>query len=185
MKGVELVRIIKRGGVAVMPTDTIYGVVGSALKPRTVARIYRLRRRNLKKPFLVLVASPRDLARFGVRPIPRIRAVLGKLWPGPVTVILPCPSVALRGGGGPSPSAKFRYLHRGTETIAFRLPRPRWLRALLKKTGPLVAPSANPEGKPPARTVGAAKAYFGNRVDCYVDGGTLRGTHSTLVEIRR
>jgi L-threonylcarbamoyladenylate synthase len=55
---------------------------------------------------------------------------------------------------------------------------------LLKTTGPLVAPSANWEGHPPASTIAEAKRYFGKRVDAYVDIGPLRGKPSKLVQIQ-
>ncbi|MDP3975014.1 MAG: L-threonylcarbamoyladenylate synthase [Candidatus Jorgensenbacteria bacterium] len=168
-----LAQLLKQGGVAVIPTDTIYGIVGSALKRKTVERIYRLRKRNPKKPFIILISSSRELSHFGIRADARVRAFLDKVWPGPVSVILPCPS------------PKFRYLHRGTKTLAFRVPKPKALRALLAKTGPLVAPSANPEGKLPARTVGEAKRYFGDGVDWYGGKGVKRGAPSLLIEIKR
>jgi L-threonylcarbamoyladenylate synthase len=64
----------------------------------------------------------------------------------------------------------FYFLHRGNNTLAFRLPKKPDLIALLKKTGPLVAPSANPEGLIPATTIKAAKEYFGDQVDFYASG---------------
>jgi L-threonylcarbamoyladenylate synthase len=170
---------LRRGGVGVLPTDTIYGIVGSALRPKTVERIYRLRKRNRKKPMLVLIGSMSDLNCFSATMTRHSGCggvsvdLLKKLWPGKVSIILPVPS------------KRFSYLHRGTKTIAFRLPAKKSLRALLKKTGPLVAPSANPEGKPPARTVAEAKKYFGGKIDFYVDGGQLAGKHSTLIRIER
>lgn len=179
----KLIAVIKKGSIGVMPTDTIYGLVGSALSQKTVERIYRIRKRNLKKPVIVLIGDLADLARFGIKPTPRVKTFFGKIWPGPYSVVLPCPSVALR-GGGPCPGKKFAYLHRGTETLAFRLPKPQWLRALLRATGPLVALSANPEGKPPAKTVAGAKKYFGTKVDFYVSGET-RAAASTLLEVKR
>jgi L-threonylcarbamoyladenylate synthase len=170
----KAVDILKDGGVAVIPTDTIYGIVGSALKSATVARIYKLRKRNLKKPFIVLIPSLQGLAQFGVRMgamrRPLLRFLRG-VWPGRVSVALP-----VKGG-------KFGYLHRGTEYIAFRVPAKKMLRELLMKTGPLVAPSANLEGKPPAGTVKEAQKYFGAKVDCYVDGGRIERKPSTLVKI--
>ena len=169
----KLFEVLKRGGVAVMPTDTIYGIVGSALKRKTVERIYRVRRRSPKKPFIILISSARDIAKFGIRHDARVKLFLDNVWPGPVSVILPCPS------------PKFRYLHRGTKTLALRVPKPAALRALLKKTGPLVAPSANIEGKLPARTVGEALRYFGTRVDVYVSGRSKRSAPSLLIEIKR
>lgn len=163
---------LKNGGVAVVPTDTIYGVVGSALRPETVARIYRIRKRNLKKPMIVLVASRAQARRLGASWDAAAELFLQKVWPGPVSVVLPCNG------------KKFRYLHRGTRTVAFRLSADRALRDLLEKTGPLVAPSANPEGKPPARTIREAREYFGNKVDCYADGGRLAQKPSALIKIQ-
>ena len=70
---------------------------------------------------------------------------------------------------------------RGTGTIAFRMPDIPELRDLLVQTGPLIAPSANTEGEPPALTVGDAKKYFGDEVDFYVDAGKLESLPSTLI----
>jgi len=173
MKLGEVVSIVQNGGVGVLPTDTLYGVVGSALDERAVARIYKLRKRNLKKPMIVLISSMSDVEQFGVRLMANDKKVLGKLWPGRVSVVLPCAS------------KKLAYLHRGTKSIAFRLPKPKWLQKLLQKTGPLVAPSANPEGEPPAFTISQAKKYFGKNVDFSVDKGKLASKPSTLVKIVR
>jgi L-threonylcarbamoyladenylate synthase len=57
--------------------------------------------------------------------------------------------------------------------LGYRVPAEADLRALLKRTGPLVAPSANPEGAPPAADIAETRAYFGNQVDLYVDGGRV------------
>jgi L-threonylcarbamoyladenylate synthase len=53
----------------------------------------------------------------------------------------------------------------------------------LKKTGPLAAPSANPQGLPPAKTIEEAKNYFGERIDFYLDAGRMPGKSSKLIEI--
>lgn len=164
---------IRRGGVGVLPTDTIYGLVGSALDRSVIRRIYSLRRRNPRKPMIILIGAYRDIRRFGIRLDVRTRRALGKVWPGKVSVILACRS------------KKFSYLHRGTQTLAFRMPGPAWLRAGLRKTGPLAAPSANTEGKPPARSVREAKRYFANRIDFYMDAGRLVSRPSTIVRIER
>ena len=155
-----------------MPTDTIYGLVGSALSPQAVARIYKLRKRNLKKPFIILIGSLKDLELFKIRPDKFTRKILNKIWPNAVSVVLPCRS------------KDFSYLHRGTKSLAFRLPKNKNLLAFLIKTGPLVAPSANPEGLNPAQTINQAKRYFGESIDFYVDGGTIKGAPSTLIAIK-
>ena len=168
----EFVRILKNTGVGVMPTDTIYGLVGTALVKNTVERIYRLRRRNPEKPFIILIGKIADLKLFGVKPDDFAKKVLREIWPNSVSVILPCKNKRLF------------YLHRGTKTLAFRLSKKIALRRLLKKTGPLVAPSANPEGLMPASTIAEAKKYFGNKIDFYIGAKTLKGAPSTLIEIK-
>lgn len=172
-----------------MPTDTIYGLVGQALKQKTVSRIYKVRHRNPKKPMIILIGSLSDLSCFGVKINARIKNLLNKIWPirpfdkiqgkqtqgrlVAVSVILPCQL------------KKFAYLHRGTKTLAFRLPAVKNLRLLLCATGPLVAPSANPEGKKPAKNIKEAQKYFGKQADFYLNEGTLYRAPSTLIEIVR
>lgn len=167
----QLINLLKEGGVAVIPTDTLYGIVGSALLKETVEIIYRLRQRTPSKPTIILISSLKDLKLFNVTVDAKTEKFLEKVWPGPVSVILPCPE------------EKFSYLHRGTNTLAFRLPDKKDLRKLLQKTGPLVAPSANLEGEPPAQTIREAKKYFGDEVQFYVDGGKLSSLPSTLIKI--
>jgi len=164
--------ILKNGGVGVMPTDTIYGIVGSALSERSVKRIYKLRKRSSKKPMIILIGSIKDLGLFKIKLSRKQRKILGKLWPGKVSVVLPCKG------------KKFYYLHRGTQTLAFRLPKPKWLTSVLKKTGPLVAPSANLEGEKPASTAKEAKKYFRWQADFYWEKGKLNSKPSTLVSLK-
>jgi L-threonylcarbamoyladenylate synthase len=89
----------------------------------------------------------------------------------PTSVILDCPEDI------------FSYLHRGTQTLAFRLPASANLRELLLKTGPLIAPSANIEGLPPAKNIEEARNYFGDAVDLYMDGETIAGKASRVVRL--
>ena len=172
MKPASVVAALRRGEIGVFPTDTLYGVLGRAMSPRVVARIYRIKGRNPRKPFIILLGSVRDLGRFGVRPSPLERKVLARLWPGKASVIFQCAS------------KRFHYLHRGTKTLALRVPKKKMLVTLLKRTGPLVAPSANPEGMRPARTIREARNYFGKSVDFYFPGGRLVGEPSTLITVR-
>ncbi len=173
----ETVKIILRGGIGVIPTDTIYGIVCSAFSKKAVERVYRLRKRSPKKPVIVLISSRFGVRMFGADLDRRTSNILNNVWPGPISVIFPV-------SGLRSPVSKFRYLHRGKNAIAFRLPAKASLRKFLKMTGPLIAPSANLEGKKPARTAKEAQKYFGNKIDFYVDGGKLRSKPSTLVSFK-
>jgi L-threonylcarbamoyladenylate synthase len=165
--------ILMQGGVGILATDTIYGLVGSALSPKIVQRIYKLRHRNPKKPFIILISSLKDLKLFNIKIDPKTEKILKRLWPNKISIILPCRS------------KKFFYLHRGTNSLAFRLPKNKNLIQLLKKTGPLVAPSANPEGQPPATTISEAKKYFGNNVDFYLNSRKIKNSPSILIKINK
>ncbi len=167
----QVVRSLKNGKVGVIPTDTIYGIVGSALIPETIEKIYKLRKRSSDKLFIILISSIHDLKKFDIQLSEKQKDFLKNIWPNPVSVILPCKS------------GKFKYLHRATFSLAFRIPDDEKLRELLKQTGPLVAPSANYEGDPPAQTIDEAKKYFGGRVAFYIDGGIIKSEPSTLIKL--
>lgn len=161
-----------KNGVGIIPTDTLYGLVGRAQDREVVERIYRLKGRQPDKPLIMLISSFNDLFKFKVKVDAKTKKVLEKYWPGKVSVILPCSN------------QEFEYLHRGTNTLAFRLPDYPRLRDLIKKTGPLVAPSANPEGFSPAKDIEEARGYFGDKVDFYYPKGVLKSRPSTLMEVR-
>ena len=169
----DAVEILKAEGIGVIPTDTLYGLVGQALSKKTVEKMYTLKGRNIKKPFIILLSSINDLKLFNIKLDSETKSVLKEIWPGKVSVILPCSS------------KKFSYLHRGKNTLAFRIPKKPSLRKLLEKTGPLVAPSANREGLKPAATIKEAKAYFGDKVDFYLSEGKKESSPSTLIEIKK
>lgn len=151
----KLVEMLNSGAVGVLLTDTLYGIVARADNEAAVERIYELKGRNGSKPLISLIADVSQM----YDPLPEgVDPTIGDLWPGKNTVIVPSPSAPA-------------WLVRGSHGISYRLPDNARLQQLIKQTGPLVAPSANPEGEPPARSVGEAQAYFGDKVDFYVDGG--------------
>ena len=178
----NLVKILKEEGVAVIPTDTLYGIVGRAENQSTVERIYKIRKRSPQKRCIVLIGDIHELEKFSIILTDEQKNMLKKYWsfdsaqdfqPGPVSVILDCPDNS------------FSYLHRGTNTLAFRLPAPQELRDLLLKTGPLIAPSANIEALLPAKNITEAQSYFGRQIDLYVDGGEIKGMASKIIKLHK
>lgn len=167
----KVIETLQSGGIGILPTDTIYGVVGSVLNKETIESMYPLLKRDSKKPMVIIIGRVKDLGIFGIKINRKFKKKLKEFWPGRVSIILPCHS------------DEFAYLHRGMESLAFRVPNLKWLRKLLKKTGPLVATSANPEGEKPAQTIKQAEKYFDSHIDFYVDAGKMAGKPSTLVEI--
>jgi len=167
----NLVEILNSGGVVVMPTDTVYGMLGKVNDSSVVNHMYEIRKRDPSKPFIILISDIKELNFFSIIPSKEQKNLLNKYWPGPVSIIFDCPNKSLS------------YLHRGTNTLALRVPGDVGLRNLLKETGPLVAPSANIEKFPESENINDAKNYFGDQVDLYVDGGDIIGKPSKLIRL--
>lgn len=152
-----ITRLLLEGGVGVLRTDTLYGIVARADDEAAVERVYRVKTRTPNKSPIILIASTAQMFdKYDQATTKRVQEV----WPGKTSVILP--SIA-------APD----WLTRGNRSLAYRIPDNDALRALLAKTGPLIAPSANPEERPPAMDIDEAKAYFGDSVDFYVDHGKV------------
>ena len=167
----EAVGHILAGEVGIVPTDTLYGLVTSAMIPESVERVYAIRGRETGKPCIVLIDDIEVLTRFDIVSDEATSRLLGTVWPGAVSVVLPCDG------------AKWEYLHRGTGTIAFRIPSNDTLREFLHAAGPVIAPSANPAGLDPATTVEESIGYFGTKIDFIVADGQLLNSHSTVARI--
>jgi L-threonylcarbamoyladenylate synthase len=167
----KIIEILKNGGVEVIPTDTIYGIVGSAFSKQAVERIYKIKNRPDNSPFIILISSLKDLENFNIKINKEQAKILEKFWPGKVSIIFPCNLV------------KYKYLHRGTKSLAFRFPNKKSLIEIIKKTGPLVAPSANLSNEKPAENINEARKYFGDSVDFYLSGGTLKSKPSALIRL--
>lgn len=157
----------KQGEIAIIPTDTVYGVVACAADLQAVARLYQLKRRE-GKPGTLVAANINQLIDLGVER--HYLTVAEGLWPGAVSVIIAC-------------GKNLFYLHQGTNSLAIRIPDDAKLLELLQQTGPLLTSSANQPGEPPATTIAEAKDYFGDQVDWYEDGGFVNREPSTVVKI--
>lgn len=151
---------LEKGKCGIIPTDTVYGIVASAFKKEAIKKVYKLKLRDTSKASIILISNINDLKKFNINvsDSETIR-FLKKIWPGKVSVVFDFRD------------KQFAYLSAGNNSLAFRMPASEWLVNFLKVSGPLIAPSANPQGEKPAFTVEEALNYFGNKVDFYIDGG--------------
>lgn len=152
----ELINVLTSGGVAVVRTDTLYGLVASANNQTAVERVYAIKYRNLSKSCIILIDSP-ETAYSHATDLAHDIALYHEV---PTSFLLDAEEAP-------------EWLLRQNSELAYRVPANADLRALLVQTGPLIAPSANPEGLPPARSIEEAKVYFGDNVELYVDSGTV------------
>jgi L-threonylcarbamoyladenylate synthase len=162
---------IKTGKVCVLPTDTLYGFSCSALLPSPVDKIDEIKGRDNKKPYIILISDIHDLDAFNINLTGKEKLFTGNVWPGKVTVVLPCAE------------EKFLYLHRGGNTLGFRIPEYQWLQDLLARTGPLISTTVNTSGEPPVTDIDEAERLFGNQVELFVNAGPLISEPSTVVSL--
>lgn len=158
--------LLKNGAVGFMPSDTIYGLSCCAIDETAVERLHKIKKRGKNKPFIVLISGASQLPDLGV--ITTDAAPALRYWPGRLTIICDANDAPV-------------WLHRGTKTLAVRQPDDEALRNLIDKAGPLISTSANLAGNKPVRTVNEAQEYFGDKLDFYVDKGTINRKPSTII----
>jgi L-threonylcarbamoyladenylate synthase len=170
----EAARALARGRLVVYPTDTLLGLGARAADARAVARLEAVKGRS-GQPLSIAVSGYDDLdAVAELTPNGRrwVRAHL----PGPFT-ILARPRKAVEGW----PAAVVP----PGGAIGVRIPDHPVARELARRSGPLVATSANPHGQPPCRDARAARRAFGRRVEVYLAiGPAPSGRPSTFVDLR-
>ena len=164
-------RCLAAGGVAVFPADTVYGLACDPESPEAVARLYALKGRPRSQASAVMFfdAAPAlgSLPELGGR----TRALLERLLPGGVTVLLPNPRARFPLACGEDPG-----------TLGLRVPAGSVLAGV---TAPVLQSSANLRGGPDARRVADVPAAIREGADLVVDAGELPGTPSTVIDLRR
>jgi len=176
----EAAEALAEGRLVVFPTETVYGVGASAADPAALAALSRLKNRPPEKPFSLHLAEPSEAPRWA-GPLPRPAAALArKLWPGPVTLVVPDRRDDQARAAGPSDPAVY---HKGM--VGLRCPDHPVASAILREAGvPVAATSANPRGLPPPLSAQEAADYLDGQVAVLVDGGPTRHqAASTVVRV--
>ena len=150
--------------LVVLRTDTIYGIVASATNCHAMERLYRAKHRPTNESCIILVANISDIP--GLTP-PQRQHYLQLNAERPTSIIVPA-------------SNSFLHTTHQNGTLAFRLVTGNLAR-LIHQTGPLLAPSANPAGMPPAKNITEAIKYFGDMVSVYIDGGEVTSTVASRI----
>jgi len=169
----ETAEIIRRGGIVIFPTRSLYGLAGDALNPEAVSRIFKIKSRPSTKPLLVLVKNHEALESI-VQDIPtQARQLMKEFWPGKLTIIFSgrqTLSNILTGNSG---------------KIGVRLPGyPIALALATLLDNPITATSANLSGQPGVADIQNLDSTIFHKVDLVLDAGTLLGgTGSTVVDV--
>lgn len=162
--------ILRAGGLAAFPTDTVYGLGALAFDGAAVESIYAAKDRPVEKAIPVLIGDLDDLGRVAEDVPMMARRLVLRFWPGPVTLILP----------------KVRTLPEAVsaiDTVAVRIPDHPLARALLRAAGPMAVTSANLSGQVSPTNAEELIRQLNGRIPLVLDGGeTPGGVPSTLVD---
>lgn len=162
----EAARVLERGGLVIIPTETVYGVAAHPGAAEAARRLAAVKGRDSGKPIAFLAAGIDDVKRCGVAWDSVSARLADRFWPGPLTMVLD-----LEGRDG--------------ETEGFRVPDFDVTRQLLRRCGGLLrVTSANLSGEPAALTAGEAVRALGGAVELVIDAGRVPGgTASTVVRV--
>ncbi len=166
------VATVLRGGLVVIPTDTVYGIGADAFRPAAVASLLAAKGRGRETPPPVLVGSVRAATALVEELGPYGQELVDEFWPGGLTLVCRA-SRSLHWDLGET---------RGT--VAVRMPNHPIALEVLAQTGPMAVSSANLTGSPPATSAAGAMEQLGESVEIYLDGGPCAGdVPSTIVDL--
>lgn len=165
--------VLRDGGMAAVPTETVYGLCVNGLNADAVAALYELKGRPEIKPLSLMVPDAESISLYCHDVPPAALWLAEEYWPGPLTLILPSRPVVpeiVRAGGS---------------TVGLRCPAHPLTLSLLKIAAvPLAGPSANPSGSPSPKTAEEVLSYFNGKIPAVIDGGPCTlGTESTIIDL--
>nr|WP_154630143.1 L-threonylcarbamoyladenylate synthase [Streptococcus uberis] len=167
----EFEEILNNGGALVLPTETVYGIFTKALDETAVNHVYQLKKRPRDKAMNLNVADYQTILEFSKEQPRYLKDLFEAFLPGPLTIILKANDKV--------PA----WINSGKSTVGFRLPNHPLTAELIKKTGPLIGPSANISGNESGKEYASIMAAFDHEVAGYEDDQAITGQDSTIVDL--
>ncbi len=166
--------ILKRGGLAVFPTETVYGLGAAMNNDNAVRKIFEVKGRNEGKPLSILAADASDVETLADIDAELLSLIEENFWPGPFTLVAPKKTVVSD------------VITAGCATVGIRIPADDFAFSLIKRTGiPLVTTSANISGLPAATSAGEAIEALNGKADIIIKGKSCPvGIASTVAEYK-
>ncbi len=170
----QAVRVVRDGGLIVIPTDTVYGVACDPRNVEAIRKIFAAKNRPKFKSLQVLLPSIESMEKLHLYlPVP-LNRLASMFMPGPFSPIAQAERDCSLATVRTDPAT-------GMVTQGVRIPNSASALRVLRATGPLAATSANRSGEESAQTVQEAVAALGESVDLYLDGGATPGHVASTV----
>lgn len=168
----DVVNVIKKGGVVLIPTDTIYGISCDATNIDAIKKVYDIKERNYNNPLLILVSSIEMLNEYVKEINDTEKELIDMFWPGKLTILL-------------KKNNKIDNLvTAGSEYVGVRIPDNKYLIDMIEKIGkPLISTSANKSGDEPVINPSILDDEILSKFDYIDNAGDLIASSSTLVQV--
>lgn len=167
----DLEKILETGGAVILPTETVYGLFARALDEQAVEHVYALKRRPRDKAMNLNVGDFETILTYSKDQPPYLKKLYDQYLPGPLTIILK------------ANDSVPAWINSGLSTIGFRLPNHPKTLELIKKTGPLIGPSANISGQESGKVFLQIQQQFSEMVSGFEDDNALTGLDSTILDL--
>ncbi len=160
----EIGKVLKEGGLVIIPTETVYGVAASMADKKAAAKLHEIKQRPKDKPFALLVNRKNIIEELAKTVPPAAYRLVDRFWPGPLTLVLKS---------------------KDSGSVGLRMPDNRVALGIIREAGgPLLCPSANISGKPAPLGLEEAIKDLDGLVDLAVDSGKAKlGLESTVVDL--
>ena len=137
----EAAKIINNSGLVVFPTETVYGLGASAFDANAIKKIFKAKNRPMDNPLIVHISKKEEVNLLSSK-IPKVAwKLIDEFWPGPLTLVLKKKGIVPK------------EVTAGLDSVAIRMPKNKIALALIEKSGPIAAPSANLSSKPSGTSV--------------------------------
>lgn len=166
----QIVNIISNGGLVIMPTDTIYGILGDATNEKAIKKVFDVKNRD-NKPLLILVNGIDMLKRYVVDINDLENKLIDQYWPGPLTIIFKKKNIN-------------DLLTCGKDTVGIRYPNDdRLLELITKLDRPIFSTSVNISGEVNVVRLDDVQQSILDSVDYVIDEGECNNSSSTIVVV--
>lgn len=171
----KAIEILKKGGVVIFPTDTVYGI-GALPKKKSVEKIYKIKHRDFSKKIIALVSDVEKIQEMideTPQNLKKIQKIINKFWPGELTIIF---------NANKNFTKKF---DENLDTIGIRIPKNKIALELIRNAGGIIlTTSANLSGEPATTDLKKINVEVLENVDFVIEekGMKLTGMPSTIIK---
>ena len=168
----RLVEVINNGNIAVVPTDTVYGIIGDATNIDVIHKVYEVKKRNYSKPLILMVSSIDMLEKYVLEVNDIEKKLIDRYWPGKLTILFK------------KNNNVDDLITSGSNLVGIRYPDNKELNELMDKLNkPLISTSCNISSKEVITSIDMLEEDISKHVSYVYDGGILSDTSSTIARV--